>query len=58
MKTILHTECQTAVRFETRTVNTRPNDQCWPKNIDLELPYCPRCKRLLNHSETARLFEL
>lgn len=45
---VIHAKCQTEVEFVERTVVTRPGDQHWPKNVELQLSYCPKCKQLLD----------
>lgn len=54
---VIHTDCQTEVTFVRRTVVTQPPDQHWPKNVSLQLAYCPACKLLLDVSTTSRVVE-
>ncbi len=46
--TLTHLHCTGAVTIEKRTVMTAGNDTAWPKNIEVQVPYCTVCKTVVN----------
>jgi hypothetical protein len=46
--TFLHRQCGTRVIDTSRMVGTQPEDDNWPRDVWLILPYCPACKRLIS----------
>lgn len=43
----VHT-CGGPVEYRPRTVIPQPDDPCWPQNFEAQLPYCIRCKAVVD----------
>ena len=40
---LLHTVCLTQLTLKKRTIVSQPDDKMWPKDFQLELPFCHGC---------------
>lgn len=49
--TFVHFLCGDDVEGVQRWVITEPNDPSWPANVQIRVPYCPTCKRLVTVGE-------
>lgn len=46
-----HRLCGESVVGVRRTVVTRPEDYGWPKDEEIRVPYCTKCKALITVGE-------
>lgn len=42
-------ECGGPIQIVERTVVASPAERNWPHDVKLRVPYCPRCKNLLDY---------
>jgi hypothetical protein len=51
-----HTLCGTELVGVGRAVLTQPEDNGWPKDNQIRVPYCPTCRKLvtIDHVQTSR----
>jgi hypothetical protein len=51
---MIHRNCGGKVRLVSRTVISRPEDQNWPQDVMVLLPWCRACGRVISVDETEK----